>query len=283
MSKVDLHVHSTASDGKLSPEQVVLMSVDKGMDVIALTDHDTIDGIPPALEAAKSFPSLTVIPGVEINTDVGEGEAHVLGYFIDYRHPELLENLSSLRDSRIGRAKRMISKLSSIGMPVEWERVQQIAGEGSIGRPHIAQAMLEKGYVKTFQEAFNKYIAFGGPAYAEREKIAPIEAVGLILRAGGLPVLAHPFTLSEPEKMIVALTANGLVGIEAYYSSHTPEVTAKLVGWAEKYRLVPTGGTDFHGLNTDNEVEIGGVDVPAGSAEQLIALAKQRAAGSSGQ
>lgn len=276
MSKVDLHLHSTASDGRLSPGQVVRKAVEKGLVVIALTDHDTVDGIPPALEAAKSFPAFTLIPGVEINTDVGEGEAHLLGFFVDYRHPELLENLASLRDSRIGRAKRMISKLNAIGMHIEWERVLQIAGDGSIGRPHIAQAMLEKGYINSFQEAFNKYIGFGGPAYAEREKIAPGDAVRLVLRAGGLPVLAHPFTLKDPEKMIAGLKAEGLAGIEAYYGGYTPEQVNRLTGWANKYDLIPTGGTDYHGLGTINEIDIGGADVPMESAEKLIAAAKQK-------
>ena len=172
----------------------------------------------------------------------------------------------------------MIDKLKNLGFNVEWERVKQIAGDGSIGRPHIAQALLEKGYVSSFQEAFNKYIGWGCPAYAEREKIAPEEAVRLILRAGGLPVLAHPFTLKNPEPMISELKSNGLVGIEAHYNGYAPGEITKLLGWADKYGLTATGGTDYHGLNTGNEVEIGGVEVPMEAAERLIALAKQRAA-----
>lgn len=276
MSKVDLHIHSTASDGRLSPEQVVRKAIENGVAVIALCDHDTLDGISPALETAASFPSFTLIPGVEINTDVGEGEAHVLGYFIDCNHPDLLANLAYLRDSRVGRAQRMIAKLNNLGFNISWERVKEIAGDGSIGRPHIAQALLEKGYIKSFPEAFNKYIGFGCPAYAERDKIAPAEAVRLILRAGGLPVLAHPFTLKNPEVMISELQSNGLVGIEAHYNGYTPGETARLLDWADKYGLIATGGTDYHGLNTSNEVDIGGVDVPMESAEKLIALAKQR-------
>ncbi len=147
MSKVDLHVHSTASDGRLSPEQVVRRAVENGLSVIALSDHDTVDGIAPALKAAASFPSFTLIPGVEINTDVGEGEAHILGYFIDCNNPDLMANLATLRNSRVGRAQRMIVKLNKLGFNIEWERVKEIAGDGSIGRPHIAQALLEKGYV----------------------------------------------------------------------------------------------------------------------------------------
>lgn len=276
MSKVDLHLHSTASDGRLSPAEVVRKSAEAGLTVIALCDHDTVEGIPQALEAARTFPSLTVIPGVEINTDVAEGEAHILGYFIDCYHPELLASLANLRNSRQERAKRMITKLRNLGLAIDWERVKEIAGDGSIGRPHIAQALQEKGYINSFQEAFNKYIGWGGPAYAEREKIAPAEATRLILRANGLPVLAHPFTLTNPEAMIAELKTNGLAGIEGYYNGYTPEAIKRLVGLADKYHLIVTGGSDYHGLDTSNDTTIGGVDVPLAAAEQLLALAKQR-------
>ncbi len=275
-SQVDLHVHSTASDGRLTPAEVVRKAAGLGLTVIALCDHDTVDGIPLALEAAKTFPALAVIPGVEINTDVAAGEAHVLGYFIDCGHPELQTNLANLRDSRESRAQRMIAKLRNLGLDIDWERVKEIAGDGSIGRPHIARALLEKGYIGSIQEAFKKYIGFGMPAYAEREKIAPVEAARLITRAHGFPVLAHPLTLKDPETMIAELKANGLAGIEAYYFGYTPEQIKGLVKLAEKYRLIPTGGTDFHGLGMANEPTIGGIDVPLESARQLIALANQR-------
>lgn len=276
MPKVDLHVHSTASDGRLSPAEVVRRSAEAGLTVIALTDHDTVDGIPQALEAAKNFPALTVIPGVEINTDVTEGEAHILGYFIDCHHPGLRTILANLRDSREGRAQRMITKLRNLGLDIDWEQVKEIAGDGSIGRPHVARALMEKGYINSIQEAFNKYIGWGGPAYAEREKIAPAEAVRLILRAHGLPVLAHPLTLTNPETMIAELKTNGLIGIEAYYYGYAPQDIKRLVELSGKYHLIPTGGTDFHGLGMLNEPVIGGIDVPLESAKQLLALAEQQ-------
>jgi predicted metal-dependent phosphoesterase TrpH len=235
-----------------------------------------VDGIPLALEAAQNFPSLTVIPGVEINTEVAAGEAHILGYFIDYHHPELLASLVNLRNSRLDRAQRMITKLSNLGLDITWERVKEIAGDGSIGRPHIAQALQEKGYINSFQEAFNKYIGWGGPAYVAREKIAPAEATQLILRASGLPVLAHPLTLTNPEAMIAELKTNGLAGIEGYYKGYTPEEIKGLVRLADKYSLIVTGGTDYHGLGTSDETTIGGVEVPLKSAEQLLALAKKK-------
>ena len=277
MSKVDLHIHSTASDGRLSPAEVVRKSAEAGLTVIALADHDTVDGIVPALEAAKAFPRLKVMPCVEISTDVPQGEVHVLGYFIDYTHPELQATLRRMRNSRQERAQGMIAKLRNLGLPVEWERVQEIASGGSMGRPHLAQAMLEKGYIASIKEAFTKYIGWGGPAYVGREKMTPGEAAELILLANGLPVLAHPSTFDDPEAMIIELKASGLVGIEAYYDAYTAEEISRLVNLADRYGLIVTGGSDYHGLDASAETMIGGADVPIESAEQLIALAKQRA------
>jgi len=229
VSKVDLHIHSTASDGRLSPAEIVCKSAEAGLTVIALADHDTVDGIAPALEAAKAFPWLKVIPSVEISTDIPKGEVHVLGYFIDY-----------------------------------------------VGRPHIAQAMLEKGYIASLKEAFTKYISRDGPAYVEREKMSPVEVVELILRATGLPVLAHPFTVNDPEAMVIELKAGGLVGIEAYYDGYTAEEVNRLVSLAERHGLITTGGSDYHGLDDSAETMIGGAETPMGSAEQLIAMAERR-------
>jgi len=225
VAKVDLHIHSTASDGRLTPADVIRKSAEIGLTIIALADHDTVDGIVPALIAAKTLPWLKVIPCVEISTDVPSGEA----------------------------------------------------GSGSIGRPHIAQAMLDKGYIVSFKEAFTKYISRGGPAYVERGKMTPQEAVDLILQANGLPVLAHPFTTSDPEVMVIELKAAGLVGIEAYYDGYTVEEINKLVSLADRNNLIATGGSDYHGLDINTETMIGGVDVPIEAAEQLIALAGHRA------
>ena len=273
MSQVDLHVHSTASDGKFSPEAIIAKAAELGLKVISLTDHDSVDGIMPALEAARAFPQLIFIPGVEISTDMPDGEAHVLGYFIDYTSRELASTLERFRNSRIGRARGMIAKLNDMGIDIDWQRVQEIAGDGSMGRPHIAQAMLEKGYITSFEEAFKKYIGHGGPAYVERAKMMPEEAVALILRSGGLPVLAHPFTVKEPEMLVKKLKAGGLVGIEAYYKDNTPEETGATLGLAKRYGLIATGGSDFHGIADSNDAMLGSVDVPMEAAEQLIVLA----------
>ena len=274
--RVDLHLHTTASDGKYRPAEVVRRAAGLGLSVIAIADHDSVDGIAPALAAAKSFPGLTVIPCLEVSTDVPRGEVHILGYFIDYTSAELNAALAHFRDSREGRAKGMIDKLAGMGINIEWRRVKEIAGEGSVGRPHIAQAMLEKGYITSFKEAFDKYIAREGPAYVEREKMMPAEAVKLIVRNNGLAVMAHPFTVADVEAMIVELKPAGLVGIEAYYKNYSAEGKSHLLGLAGKYDLIITGGTDYHGLDDTDEVMMGGADVPFEAVESLLALDAQR-------
>ena len=277
MARVDLHIHSTASDGRLSPAEVVHKSAELGLTIIAIADHDSVDGIAPALAAANASPWLKVIPCVEISTDVPQGEVHVLGYFIDYTDQKLRATLERFRNSRQERAQGMVAKLRSLGVHIDWQRVQEIAGSSSMGRPHIAQAMLEKGYIASIKEAFTKYISRNGPAYVEREKMTPAEAVELILQAKGLPVLAHPFTINDPETMVVELKAAGLIGVEAYYDSYTGDEINRLVALAERHNLIATGGSDYHGLDTATETMIGGVDVPMESAERLIVLAEQQA------
>jgi len=276
LNQIDLHIHSTASDGRHDPEEIVRRAAVLGLNVISLADHDSVDGIAPALEAAKNFPRLKVLPCVEVSTDVDHGEVHILGYFIDYTNQELKAALARFRVSREGRAQGMIAKLASLGIHVSWPRVQEIAGDGSVGRPHIAQAMLEKGYITSIKEAFDKYIARDGPAYVVREKMTPTEAVALILRTNGLPVMAHPFTVPDPEAMITELKTAGLVGVEAYYNSYTAEEINGLLSLADRHNLIVTGGTDYHGLDDNNETMMGGIDVPESSVEQLTTLAEQR-------
>ncbi len=275
MGRVDLHVHSTASDGRLTPAEVIGEAAAQGLSYIALADHDSVAGIAAALAAAESFPGLTVIPGIEISTDIPQGEVHILGYFIDYTDPELLAKLEDFRNSRLRRAEKMVAKLEGLGVHIEWQRVREIAGSSTIGRPHIAQAMMEKDYVPSFQEAFDKYLGHGKPAYVEREKMLPAEAAGIIVKAGGLPVLAHPLTIIKPEAMVLELIPAGLVGIEAYYKGYSAEEVQSLVALAQKHNLIATGGSDFHGIEPDEETAIGGTDVPLKAAERLIALAQE--------
>ena len=276
MGKVDLHIHTTASDGRFSPEEIVQRAAALGLTVIAIADHDSVDGVSPALRAARDFPKLRVIPNVEISTDTPDGEVHVLGYFVDHTSNELQANLERFRDSRQRRAQGMIAKLRGLGIEVEWSRVKELAGDGSVGRPHLAQAMLEKGYITSLKEAFIKYIARDGPAYVERDKMTPVEAVELVLQADGLPVLAHPFTVTDPETMISELKRVGLVGIEAYYNGYSEDRVSSLVSLAGKYDLIASGGSDYHGLDDDNETMMGDIDMPVEVVEQIIALARQR-------
>jgi len=276
MGKIDLHIHTTASDGKFKPAEMVRKAWENGLTHIAITDHDSINGVIPAQEAAKSYPGMTVIAGVEINTDNAAGELHILGYFLDCSNEELISTLERLRNSRIERAKGMIARLQNLGVNIDYQRVRALAGTGSVGRPHIAQAMLEKNYISTFKEAFIKYIGHGGPAYVERDKITSAGATQLVLRAKGVPVLAHPFTCENPESVIGELKTSGLMGLEVYYGSYSPEQVEELRRIADKYDLVPTGGSDFHGLDVLAESQLGSVEVPVESIERLMTLERKK-------
>jgi hypothetical protein len=273
--KADLHLHTTASDGRLDPGQIVSLAISIGLDVIAITDHDTIDGVEAALEAAAASGSLKVIPGMEINTDVAKGEVHVLGYFIDYTDKNLAATLLKLRDSRLDRAQKMVAKLGALGMKIDWKRVSELAKGGTVGRPHISQALLEKGYVRSEREAFDKYIGHNGPAYVERHKLLPDEAVKLILDAHGLPVLAHPADIADFNELLPKLKSAGLIGLEIYYGNYDPETIDRLAKIARQYDLIATGGTDYHAFGDDLEVGIGTRLTPASSVEQLFALASK--------
>jgi predicted metal-dependent phosphoesterase TrpH len=253
------------------------MAADNGLEYIALTDHDSVAGIAEALAEAEKHPGLTVIPGVEISTDIAAGDVHILGYFVDWRNPDFVLKLSGMRDSREERGQAIIVKLAELGMPLEWSRVKEIAGDAVIGRPHITQAMLEKGYISSFAEAFEKHIGRDGPAYAERIKLSPAEAVTLIESAGGLAVMAHPFTLPDVEVLIEALIPVGLAGIETYYAGYGDYEIEKLRRLAQKSGLVATGGTDFHGLDQKTEMPIGGQSVPMAAVKGLLGrLNRQR-------
>lgn len=274
--KADLHLHTSASDGRLEPRELVDLAVKVGLDVIAITDHDSIAGVAPALSAAQAYPCLTVIPGVELSTDVPRGEVHILGYFMDYTDVDLIATLDGLRDSRKGRAIRMIAKLRDLGKEVQWRRVEELAQGGSVGRPHIAQAMLEAGHVSSLSEAFDKYIGRNGPAYAEREKMTPTESVRLILNARGLPVLAHPVDIEDLDMLLPELVKAGLVGIEVFYAKYTPEMISRLLTIAQQFKLIATGGTDYHHFEDGKEDTMGAVFIPSQSVEQLFSLADKR-------
>ncbi len=266
--RVDLHTHSTASDGELAPAELVQLALERGLDVIALTDHDSCDGIDAMLDAARGT-SLEVIPGVELSADVPQTEVHILGYWIDWHQPHFQAMLAKFRDGRYGRAEKMTRKLAALGVPISFERVKEIAGDAAIGRPHIAQALLEAGHIATLTEAFDKYIGRNGPAYVERFRLTPEDAVTLILQAGGVPVLAHP---REVTHWVEPLVKVGLVGLEVHYGMYDEATRADLARWARQYGLIATGGSDFHGLNKMTHLSgLGEANVPSNVVAQLKA------------
>ena len=276
VKRVDLHLHTTYSDGRLTPGELIQIAAEQGIGVIAITDHDTVNGIEPALLATECFPYVTVIPGVEINTDVRQGEVHILGYFVDYKNQSFLNTLDSLRNSRKDRAQKMLAKLSKLGINIEWERILELTDGGSVGRPHIAQALFEGQHVSNLQDAFERYIGRNGPAYAERDRLSPKEAVELIIKANGLPVIAHPASIKELDQMIIDLKQSGLVGIEVYYDNYDKDTIERLSRLATKYDLIATAGSDFHGFEDDHETPLGEAIVPFECVQHLTSLAQKR-------
>lgn len=276
MGEVDLHCHTTASDGMLSPEALVTRAGRLGLRVIAITDHDSVEGIPAGIAAGPNA-GLEVIPGIEINTDVPGAEVHILGYYLDHTYPELLDATVRLRDGRIGRARRMAAALTDMGAPVDFHRILEIAGEGAVGRPHVARALVEAGHVNSVSEAFSRYIGRGSPAYVERTKFTPEEACALIRRAGGVPVFAHPVYFDRDGAIssavdlnaaLPALMAAGLMGIEAYYPRYDAVTVEYVLAIARQHGLLVTGGTDFHG-GRSGEPEPGSIFVPLKAATRL--------------
>ena len=273
---VDLHTHSTASDGLYTPTDLLQRAHDAGLRVLALTDHDTTNGLEEAAQAAARL-SIDFIPGIELNTDVGNDEIHVLGYYLEYQRPEFQRILQVLRDARVRRGQRMVELLQEQGITISWDRVREIA-QGSVGRPHVARALVEAGYAQSIPEAFEKYIGKGRPAYVPRYKLTPIDAIGLIRSVNGLPVMAHPIELPglvELRKWLPDLVAAGLVGLETYYGPYTKEDEQQLLTLADQYRLIPTGGTDFHGPGI-HPTPLGGRFVPMIAVERLKNAANQR-------
>ncbi len=260
MAFVDLHVHSSASDGSLSPREVVAAAKARGLRAIALTDHDTIEGLDEALAAGAAL-GLEVIPGIEISADHEPGSMHILGLFIDHHHPPLDKQLQVLKQARADRNPQIIAKLQKLGLAITMAEVQAVSGGGQVGRPHIAQVLVNQGYVAGFQEAFEKYIGNHGPAYVSKFRFAPREAIAMITAAGGLASLAHPFTLEYSStghlKMILQQLRDwGLTAIEVYYPEHSPERQAQYKNLAQELGLLLTGGSDFHGI-IKPEVKIG--------------------------
>jgi 3',5'-nucleoside bisphosphate phosphatase len=274
-NRIDLHMHSTASDGGLKVEELMKLVETTGLNTIALTDHDTTDGLDTAIEMGRNL-GFEVIPGIELSADA-EGEVHVLGYFLDYKNAEFQKQLDIFRERRLGRGEAIVKRLRDMGFAISWEQVLEIALGGSVGRPHIAQALRDTGYVTSIDEAFKKYLYDGGPAYVERKKITTVEAVELIRSVGGIAVLAHPTYVKEPETVLAEMVQAGLSGIECHYGHYDDATVERLLGLAKKYNLVATGGSDFHGRDDNDPVHayVGSRYVPLQSLVELKARAEK--------
>ena len=268
-STVDLHTHSLRSDGALEPAELIRRAAANGVRIQALSDHDTLSGIGEAIAAGDAL-GVRVIPATELNTESEWGDVHVLGYFLDPDDLALEARLRWLRENRGRRVELMVERLVAQGYAISLERILERAQGGSLGRPHIASALFEAGYVPSYDAAFDTLIAKGAPAYVERVGLTPIEAVELVRAHGGVPSLAHPGSVVGLEALLPRLVRGGLAGIECHYWSHTPEFTDHCLGLAASHDLVPTGGSDFHGRG-EHGAEPGGVPVPADTVALLEA------------
>jgi predicted metal-dependent phosphoesterase TrpH len=266
---VDLHSHTTASDGALTPRELVRLAARQRVRVLAVTDHDSTDGLPDALAEAASL-GVEIVPGLEINCDVPGAEIHVLGYYVDWRAGWFQDFLREQRAERTARVHRIVERLTELGMPLTAAEVFAICKEGSPGRPHIAQAMVERGYVKSLREAFDRWLHAGGPANVPRRRLTPVEAVAVIRRAGGVPVLAHP-GLAGRDEMIPELVDAGLAGIETYYPEHSAGQIQAYRDLCRRLGLVATGGSDYHGPHTGRATTVGTPHIPLEVWEELKA------------
>lgn len=243
--RVDLHMHTIHSDGTLTTRELMQRAHAAGLTTISITDHDNTAAIPEALAMSREF-GVEVIAGTELSASYGNYDIHILGYFFDHTNDELQAYLQVYRHERLKRAERMVEKLNDLNIPITLEAVLEQAGTGSVGRPHIANALLEEGLTETYHEAFFKYIGFGKPAYEQKFQVSPREAIALIASAGGISFIAHPGNYLE-EKVLLDLIKEGIDGIEVVHPSHSPERTAFYRGIAQEYFLLTSGGSDFHG------------------------------------
>ena len=268
MGNVDLHLHTTASDGVRTPSEIVNYAKDKGLQAIAITDHDTIEGLDEGLSEGDRI-GFEVIPGVEISAEHSPGSMHLLGYLLDIHHPLLKGKLNYLQKARAERNPKIIENLNRLGVRINYEEVVKASGGGQVGRPHFAQVLLEKGYVRSFQEAFDRFLGKRAPAYVDKIRFKAKEAISFIREAGGVAVLAHPKTLGMSdfialERIVFELMEAGLKGMEVYYPEHSSLEVAQFKALAERCGLLMTGGTDYHGIEKEN------LDIGVGRGEMRL-------------
>lgn len=270
----DLHVHSTASDGTLSPNELVGLAISRGLSVLAIADHDTVGGLDEALQAAENT-SLRLIPAVELSAiDEDGNDIHVLGYFIDWHDLHFLAHLADLRDARLARARTMVAALNDAGYAVSVDDVLAISDGGAVGRTHVARALVAAGHATDVSDAFRRFIGREGPFYVPKDRRSPDQVIAIIRDAGGIPVVAHP-AVSGVESLIERLVEHGLLGIEAYHADHTPEQRERLASLAARLGLLATGGTDFHGPSAPNPA-LGTPTVPDAAVDALLAAGETR-------
>jgi 3',5'-nucleoside bisphosphate phosphatase len=256
MGFADLHLHTTASDGKLTPRQSVIAAARRGISILAITDHDTLAGIAEACETGKSL-GITVIPGLEISTLLDGEDVHILGYYIKGDSPTLCKTLKALRNARQVRIAAIVGKLNQLGYPLTFEEIVIAAGTiSSLGRPHVARALVAKGYLSTVGEAFTTLLNQGMPAFVERFKLTPAQAIEVIEDAGGLAFIAHPGLLADSSGTLAALQASGLKGIEVFHPDHTPAQTEFFLAYAKEHKLWIAGGSDCHGEDSPASIRI---------------------------
>lgn len=266
--KADLHVHSNASDGSLAPSALVALALERGLDVLAIADHDSVEGLAEAMEAARGS-SLILIPAVELSASVGGHDVHILAYFVDPTDPSLLERLADLRLTRSRRAATMVAALREAGYDVSIDAVLDLSRGGAVGRSHVAAALVSAGHAESTSDAFRRLIGRGMPFYVRKDARAPADVIATIAAAGGLAVIAHP-GVTRVDALLPALVASGLRGIEAYHADHSAQQRSHYAAIARQRGLLVTGGSDYHGPGTPNP-ELGSVDVPAEAVEALLA------------
>ena len=265
---VDLHSHTTASDGTLAPRELVQLAARHSVRVLAVTDHDSTGGVAEAIDEARKVPPLEIVPGLEINCDVPGAELHVLGYCLDWQAAWFQDFLGAQREERRQRVYRIAARLAELGMPIDPADVFALVKEGSAGRPHVAQVMVDRGYVKSVREAFDRFLSANGPANVPRRRFTPVEAVRIIRRARGVPVLAHP-GLANRDELIPELVEAGLMGIEAFYPEHSAGQITAYREMCGRLGLIATGGSDFHGPSVGGARHPGLQPVPESAWQEL--------------
>ena len=256
---IDLHVHSNWSDGTLTPREIVLLAKEKGLRAVAVTDHDSVGGVQEATSVGAEV-GVEVISGVELSVSDGVSDIHVLGYFVDHSDEHFVSELERFKAARLERVKKILAKLKQLAVDIELESVLKIADNGALGRPHVAEALLDSGYVDTFEEAFRRYIGHRSPAYVPKLLLSPADAFRLVERAGGISALAHPGTVQRDD-LIPEFVELGMKAIEVWHPKHDRGAVKYYMEMARRYGLAVTGGSDSHGLRTAS-ASVGSVRVP---------------------